>query len=85
MEALIDGVITCNCSKAVAPWLLLRRIINIAAELFLRRARDQCGVKIAKQLCLRLGVKIAMQLKLRANGYTQTASFCWKFNILISL
>ena len=35
------------------PWLWLRRVVTIAAELFLRRSRDRGGVKIADGLLLR--------------------------------
>ena len=34
-------------------WLGLRQVVNIAAELFLRRSRDRGGVKIAVGLLLR--------------------------------
>ena len=35
------------------PWLWLRRVVNIAAELFLRRSRARGGVKVADGLLLR--------------------------------
>ena len=54
------------------PWLLLRRVVNIAAELFLRRSHDRGGVKIAKQLCLCVGVKIAWAIITGTNPYFWT-------------